>query len=286
MNTFLYTCKTWCKCFCLLLQENLSHMKITIIGGGNMGGAIAIGLANCGIIPPQNITVINRRQEVADKLKSANSGLNAVVGQYELIAESDVVIIALKPWLFEDFLNQYKSYFSNKKQLLVSVAAKVNIEQMESWTIADKPIFRVIPNTAIALRQSMTFIASKNADKAQSDIVVKLFSELGKVEVIDEKLIPAATSLASCGIAYAFRYIRAAMEGGVEMGLYPDQAKHIVMQTLKGAVELLEANNSHPEQEVDKVTTAGGITIKGLNEMEHAGFTSAVIKGLKASNIE
>lgn len=251
-----------------------------------MGGAIAIGLANSGIITPENITVINRRQEIADKLKEANCNLQAVVGQYELIAEADVVIMAIKPWLLENFLNQYKLFLTNTKQLLVSVAAGISLEQLENWTISGKPVFRVIPNTAIALRQSMTFVASKNADKKQLDTIVELFAELGKVEVIDEKIFSAATSLGSCGIAYAFRYIRAAMEGGVEMGLYPNQAKHIVMQTLRGAVELLEANDTHPEQEIDKVTTAGGITIKGLNKMEHAGFTSAVIKGLKASNVD
>lgn len=261
-------------------------MKIIIIGGGNMGGAIALGLANSGIITPENITVINRRQEIADKLKEANCNLQAVVGQYELIAEADVVIMAIKPWLLENFLKQYKSFLTNPKQLLVSVAAGISLEQLENWTISGKPVFRIIPNTAIALRQSMTFVASKNADKKQLDTIVELFAELGKVEVIDEKIFSAATSLGSCGIAYAFRYIRAAMEGGVEMGLYPNQAKHIVMQTLRGAVELLEANDTHPEQEIDKVTTAGGITIKGLNKMEHAGFTSAVIKGLKASNVD
>ena len=84
----------------------------------------------------------------------------------------------------------------------------------------------------------------------------------------------------------AFRYIRAAMEGGVEMGIYPNVAKEVVIQTLRGAIDLLEANESHPEVEIDKVTTPGGITIKGLNEMEAYGFTNAVIKGLKASHLK
>lgn len=117
-------------------------------------------------------------------------------------------------------------------------------------------------------------------------MILKIFSELGKAELIDEKLFPAITSLTSCGIAFAFRYIRAAMEGGVEMGLKPDKAKEAIIQTLRGAANLLEANNSHPEVEIDKVTTAGGTTIKGLNEMENAGFTSAVIRGLKASYVK
>ena len=115
-------------------------------------------------------------------------------------------------------------------------------------------------------------------------LVLNIFGALGKAELVEERLLGPATTLCSCGIAFAFRYIRAAMEGGVELGLYPQKAREGVLQTLRGAIALLESNGSHPEQEVDRVTTAGGITIKGLNEMEHAGFTSAVIRGLKASN--
>ena len=79
------------------------------------------------------------------------------------------------------------------------------------------------------------------------------------------------------------RYIRAAMEGGVELGFRPEEAARIVEQTVKGAATLLLTQGTHPEAEIDKVTTAGGITIKGLNAMEREGFTNAVIEGLKAS---
>jgi pyrroline-5-carboxylate reductase len=105
---------------------------------------------------------------------------------------------------------------------------------------------------------------------------------MGKSLLTDEQHLASGTTLASCGIAYAMRYIRAAAEGGVELGFKADDAKNIVMQTMKGAVELLEASGMHPEAAIDLVTTPGGVTIKGLNEMEHAGFTSAVIRGLKA----
>ena len=107
--------------------------------------------------------------------------------------------------------------------------------------------------------------------------------KFARAMLIEESAMAAATSLASCGIAYALRYVRAAMEGGVELGIRADEAKRIVMQTLRGAVDVLEANNSHPEAEIDRVTTPGGLTIKGLNAMEAAGFTHSVIEGLRAS---
>ena len=261
-------------------------MKIAIIGGGNMGGAIAKGLTTGSFYNPQDISVINKTQNTTDQLKKFNSNLNVVTGIYDSLSTADIVIVAVKPWLVEEIISANKDKLKNPKQILVSVASGISLEQLAGWSAPQKTIFRVIPNTAIAQKESMTFVSSLNANNEQKNLILNIFNELGKAELIDEKLLSAATSLASCGIAYAFRYIRAAMEGGVEMGLYPHQAKNAILQTLRGAVELLEANASHPETEIDKVTTAGGITIKGLNEMEHAGFTSAVIRGLKASNIK
>ena len=113
--------------------------------------------------------------------------------------------------------------------------------------------------------------------------MIDIFSAVGKAMIVDEGLMAAATSLASCGIAYALRYIRAAVEGGVELGFRAGDAQKIVMQTVKGAVDILEANGTHPEVEIDRVTTPGGLTIKGLNAMEEAGFTASVIEGLRAS---
>ena len=172
------------------------------------------------------------------------------------------------------------------KANFASIAAGVDFFNLQNLFDWEAVIFRIIPNTAIEIQESVSTITSINADKEQIESISSIFGELGKVFYVEnEKLLNAYMSLSSCGIAYAFRYIRAAMEGGVEMGIYPETAKEVVTQTLKGAVKLLEENQSHPEAEIDKVTTPGGITIQGLNEMEAHGFTNAVIKGLKKSKI-
>lgn len=261
-------------------------MKISIVGAGNMGGAIACGLAISKAIDPRNITVIDHRGRNVERLKKVSEEMNVVVSDYTSLASADIIVIAVKPWLVEEVLNSYRNTLVNAEQIIASVAANISLDNLQDWTHPNQPVFRVMPNTAIAVRQSMTYIASKDANEEKQAKVKEVFSQLGKVEFVDEKLIPALTSLTSCGIAFAFRYIRAAMEGGVEMGVYPNDAKKAVIQTLRGAIDLLEANDTNPEVEIDKVTTPGGITIKGLNEMEHAGFTSAVIKGLKASHIK
>ena len=164
------------------------------------------------------------------------------------------------------------------------IAAGVPSANIQEW-LGDNcpPLYLVIPNIAIAEMASMTFIVPCGAvAQHHTETVKAIFDEMGNTLITDEQHLAAGTTLASCGIAYAMRYIRAAAEGGVELGFKADDAKNIVMQTMKGAVELLEASGLHPEAAIDLVTTPGGVTIKGLNEMEHAGFTSAVIRGLKA----
>jgi pyrroline-5-carboxylate reductase len=200
---------------------------------------------------------------------------------------ADVVCVVVKPWLVEQVLKGIREVMDYDKQILVVVAAGVKSESIKEWMAKDGgkliPTFLVIPNIAIAQLASMTFIAPAMAVEQQhTDVVKDLFDAMGKSIITDEQHLGAGTTLASCGIAYAMRYIRAASEGGVELGFKADEAKQIVMQTMKGAVELLEATGLHPEAAIDLVTTPGGVTIKGLNEMEHAGFTSSVIRGLKA----
>lgn len=253
---------------------------ITIVGGGNMGGAIAKAFAKSEQVKDAGITVIERDQQKVDAFNRL--GIRAVSNDYAPLYASKIVVLALKPWLIESFLKEHKDLF-NPTQLIVSIAAGITLAQLKEWTVAGSKVFRIIPNTAIEVGQSMTFIASEGASAEEQDVVAGLFQLAGKVEIIEEKLFPAVTALSSCGIAYAFRYIRASMEGGVELGIPSKDAKNIMIQTLRGAIDLLEATGEHPEVEIDKVTTAGGITIQGLNALEHGGFNSAIINALKAS---
>ncbi|NDW09186.1 pyrroline-5-carboxylate reductase [Dysgonomonas sp. 520] len=261
-------------------------MKISIIGGGNMGSSIACGLASGSVLKPSEITVVDQDQQVVENIGKLNKDINVAIKDYSSISNADVVIIAVKPWLVETVLKANHDKFDFSKQLIISLAPGITLMQLQSLTSVEAKLYRIIPNTAVAVRQSMTFICQDNTTAEEDKIVRGFFEKLGKVEFIKEFMIPAVTALSSCGIAYAFRYIRASMEGGIELGISANQSKDIVLQTLRGAIELLEANGSHPEAEIDKVTTPGGITIKGLNEMEQAGFSSAVIRGLKASNVK
>lgn len=256
-------------------------MKIAMIGVGAMGGATVQGLLQVPSVCPSDIIVSNPTTAKTDRFKAV--GAYATTDNKEAAAKADVVCICVKPWLVETVFNEIRDVLRPKKQLLVIMAAGISPEQVKQWLPNTPPFFLVIPNIAIAQKQSMTFVVPVDATPEQTALVKGLFDEMGTALLTDYQHLAAGTTLASCGIAYAMRYIRAASEGGVELGFKADVSKEIVMQTLEGAVQLLRATGMHPEQAIDQVTTPGGLTIKGLNEMEHAGFTSAVIRGLKAS---
>lgn len=253
---------------------------IAIIGGGNLGSAIAQGLINSKFCKPSEITITKRNTATLKNLQS--KGVHCSSDNATAVKHSQLIILAVKPYQVSEVLNGFKKELTSN-HLLVSVVTGVLIKDIEEIIKKKLPVFRAMPNTAIAIQQSMTCIAFTNSSEKQATYVKDLFSVLGKVVVINENLMDAATVLGACGTAYAMRYIRANIQGGIEIGFDAVTANLIAAQTVKGAAELLLTNGNHPEQEIDKVTTPKGCTIAGLNEMEHRGFSSSLIKGIATS---
>ena len=256
--------------------------KIAIIGGGNLGSAIAEGLLKSKFCKASDISITKRKVVTLQRL--VDMGVHVSSDNAEAVRNSEMVILAVKPYQVTDVINSFKGELS-KNHLLVSVVTGVLINDIQEIISSNKKlaVCRAMPNTAIAIQESMTCLSFTNAAETQINFVKKLFSTLGKVTVIDEKLMDAATVLGACGTAYAMRYIRANIQGGIEIGFDAGTANLIAAQTVKGAAELLLQKGTHPEQEIDKVTTPKGCTIAGLNEMEHRGFSSSLIKGIAVS---
>lgn len=254
--------------------------KVAIIGGGNLGTAIAEGLLKSKFCKPSDIIVTKRKLETLRQLKER--GVKITSDNSEAVKQSGLVILAVKPYQVSEVLNSFQSELSSK-HIFVSVVTGVLIADIQNNIQKKIPVFRAMPNTAIAIQESMTCISFADAAAEQINYVKKVFSVLGKVAVIDEKLMEAATVLGACGTAFAMRFIRANIQGGIEIGFDVVTANLIVEQTVKGAAELLLQKATHPEQEIDKVTTPKGCTIAGLNEMEHQGFSSSLIKGIAIS---
>ena len=248
--------------------------KVTIIGAGNMGGAVALGLHRSAEI---DLTVTAAHAATLEKY--AALGIRTSLDNVEAAREAGVVILGVKPWLVQTVLAQMAPALAGK--LFLSMAAGIPAAQMAEWLSGTgvRAAYTVIPNLAAEIGESMTF-ASAILGKAD-ELVLSLFDKLGKTLLVDEKRLHAGMMVASCGTAFALRYARAAMEAGIQLGLYPKEAQEAVYQTMKGAVDLAQARGVHPEAEIDRVTTPGGITIRGLNAMEAAGFTAAVIAGHK-----
>jgi pyrroline-5-carboxylate reductase len=259
----------------------MNTKKIAIIGGGNLGTAIAEGLLKSGFAKPAQIIVTRRTLSRLEELKA--KGVNVTSDNALAIRESEVIIVALKPFNVKEVLTELKNSFDPKKHIVISVVTGIFLKDLSSIFDKSIPIFRSMPNTAIAIQESVTCLCSQGASADQSSYVKELFDQLGITIPIDEKLMDAATVLGACGIAYALRFIRAATQGGIEIGFDAKTASLIAAQTVKGAAELLLKGNRHPEEEIDKVTTPKGCTIVGLNEMEHRGFSSSLIRGIGAS---
>ena len=264
-------------------------MKMTIIGGGNMDNAIAQGLTSGSFFKAGDVTVIDVHEAPLKALQEINPSVHIALNDYGSVSDADIVILAVKPWLIRDVVAGIQSRLDYAKQMVVSIAARVSIDQLSEALL--KPgdehplpaLFVLIPNTAIAVGQSMTLIATKNASVEQQNLLLNIFDELGSAVFLDESQLAAGTAIASCGIAYLFRYIRAVTLAGVEMGFYAKEAQNLAVKTMLGAAALLDATKANPEMEIDKVTTPGGITIKGLNELEANGFSDAIIRAVRAA---
>lgn len=255
------------------------NKNIAIIGGGNLGQAIASGLLSTGY-PATQLTITRNKIELLDFF--SERGVQVTSNNSEAIEKAHIVILAVKPYKVEAVFKEVQTVISDS-HILVSVVSDYNISTIFEQLTNKPTVFRAMPNTASSVNESITCIASQKATESETETVKTIFNALGETIVINEQLMDAATVLGACGIAYVLRFIRGMIQGGIEIGFDAQTATKIATQTVKGASELLLQKGNHPEAEIDKVTTPKGCTIAGLNEMEHQGFSSSLIKGIKTS---
>lgn len=255
--------------------------RIAILGAGNIGTSIANGLVQSGRFPVHNIILTRRRIFLLDEMKA--KGFIVQANNVEAVKQSEIIIIAVEPQQIDKVLREIGPELVPGKHIVISVVTNVSITQIARQLGKPISIVRAMPNTAIAVRESMTCLASNGLNNEAIEIAESIFKTVGETLCIREEEMIAATALGACGIAFFLRAIRAASQGGIEIGFHAEAALAIAAQTAKGAASLLLAMGNHPEQEIDKVTTPRGCTIAGLNQMEHEGFSSAMIKGITVS---
>ena len=257
-------------------------MKIAIIGAGNMGGALARGLAGSGTFPRENICVSNRSEGKLNSLKESFPGIGTTLENQQAVQTADVVVLAVEPHQVSAAM---ESITLSKGQILISIVAGLS-----SSSLADMiknpyvKIVRVIPNTAMTVGESMSIICSTGVSEQDLEIVESIFSPLGKTMRVPEEKMAAATALSSCGIAYALKFLDAGITAGVHMGISPKESKELVAQAMAGAAKIMEEGETLPSEEILKVCTPGGLTIKGIKALEDGGFPSAVIAAMIAAS--
>ncbi|CAG5086452.1 pyrroline-5-carboxylate reductase [Parvicella tangerina] len=254
--------------------------KIGIIGAGNLGRSLARGLVRFGNFKPDQLLVTRRNVQKLDVLKK--EGFRATESISELVNNSEIIFIAVLPQQVNDVLEEIKPSL-REDQLIISLVTGIKIAEISSRLNNHKQVVRAMPNTAIAIGESMTCLSFNETSSTRKEEVKSLFNHLGQSIVIQEEQMTSATALCACGTAFFLRAIRAAMQGGTEIDFHADEALLMAAQTAKGAAMLLLENGSHPEDEIDRVTSPKGCTIAGLNNMEHSGFSSAFIKGITTS---
>jgi pyrroline-5-carboxylate reductase len=256
------------------------NKKIAIIGAGNLGSSIARGMVTKGIIDPENLTITNISTDLLTGLKD-ELGVNITTDNHSAIKESDIVFIAVKPYVAIDLINSLKESFVKGKHVLASVVSGIKLKEIED-ILPDIPVVRVMPNTALSVCQSMTAISVSEKSAEYEGVMKEIFDQLGESFVVPESQMPAATVLASCGIAFALRFMRATAQAGIEIGFSSALSHKIAAQIMQGAAELIKSNGTHPEEEIDRVTTPMGVTISSLNSMEHEGFSASLVHGVNA----
>jgi pyrroline-5-carboxylate reductase len=259
----------------------MKNDKVAIIGCGNIGLSLLQGLLKDKNVQPKNITVTRRNIQELKYLEP--KGVRLTNDNVVAIKDSNLIVIAVKPYNIDEVLAEIKDYLNPQKHVVISVTAGTTLSHIQDVIDISMPVFRAMPNISASVGRSVSCICHNNEGKKDVDSVMSLFDNLGTTMIIDEELMQSATILGACGIAYVLRFIRAMIQGGIQIGFDAKTASAIVNQTVKGAAELLIERKEHPEFEIDKVTTPKGCTIVGLNEMEHNGFSSSLIKGIVAS---
>lgn len=253
------------------------NKTIGFIGAGRMGSAIIKGLIDSGFCSPQNIIASEINKKTAQKV-SEDLGIKVITSNDELIHHSDIVIIAVKPFIFSDVLDSIKGKIK-KDQLIISIAAGVSTKTIEDTINRKISVIRAMPNTPALVNQGMTAVCKgRYTSDIEIEFARQLFEKVGTCLEVPENLIDAVTGISGSGPAFMYLLIEALADGGVKVGLPKPVALTLAAQTAIGSAKMILETGKHPSVLKDEVTTPGGCTAAGLAMLEEKCVRSALIK--------
>jgi pyrroline-5-carboxylate reductase len=260
----------------------LVNEKIGFIGTGNMGEALLRGIINSGLVAPELIYASDINKEKLGIL-SKELNINIANNNKELIDNSDIILIAVKPDIVKSVLSEISGIFHQPKWF-ISIAAGINTSFIESILPDGISVVRVMPNTPAMVCEGMTAICpGKYANDDHINKAKQLFQAVGKTVIVNEKLMDAVTALSGSGPAFIFLLIETLADAGVQLGLSRNDALLMSTQTVLGSSKMLLETQEHPAVLKNRVTSPGGTTAVGLFELENNGFRSAIIKAIVSS---
>ena len=262
-------------------ETGAASTGVAILGGGNLGRALARGWARSGLLRSDQMHVTRRHPEGLQEL--AGEGFPVGTDNRAAIRAAGTVLLAVQPQQIADLLDDIGDDLDPGRHKVISVVSGVTVPQLRAMIPRPIPVVRAMPNTAVSIGESMTCLSADPDSTVGLDEAEVLFKAVGLTLRIEDEMMVGATALCACGVAFFLRSVRAASQGGIEIGFHPEEALLLAAQTARGAASLALRDGHHPESEIDRVTTPRGCTIAGLNEMEHQGFSSAMIRGFVLS---
>ncbi len=256
--------------------------RLGFLGAGNMATALIRGLLHGNVLPPSRILASDVKAERLEQIGNEH-GIRTTMDNHQLLRESDVVVLSVKPQVIDRVLTEIGAEL-RPDQLLVSVAAGVPLEALESRLPPGSRVVRTMPNTPATVQAGATAVAAgTNATADDLRLAREMFEAVGRVVVLDEVLLDAVTGLSGSGPAYVMLIIEALADGGVKVGLHRDTALLLAAQTVFGSAKLLLETGEHPGRLKDMVTSPGGTAIAGLHTLESGALRKTLIDAVECA---
>ena len=255
------------------------NKKIGFIGCGNMGSAMVGGLIKSGFVNKKDIIISTKTESSAKRLKEELE-VNITLDNKEVVKASDVIFLAVKPYMYKDVIEEIKEVLS-KDKLIVTIAAGVSIKDMEDWLGAGYKVIRTMPNTPALVGEAMSAICiNKNVSKEELEYTCDLYKSFGEYVELDEKDFHGFIALCGSSPAYVFVFIEAMADAAVKLGIPRAKAYRMAAQSVLGSAKMVLDTGKHPGELKDMVCSPGGTTIDAVAELEKQGFRNAVIEAV------
>lgn len=256
------------------------NKRIGFIGTGNMGSAMIGGLIKTGTVNERQLYVSDRSKESLDRIQKSWKSINCSLDNKNTVENSDIVILAVKPQVYEAVIKEISSYWDNEK-IIISIAAGITIDQMEKMFVKEVKIVRTMPNTPALVGEGVTaYCFNKHISEEEMEFLLPVFESFGIVEKIEEKFFHAVIAVSGSAPAYVFMFIEAMADAAVLQGLPRAQAYRMASQAVLGASKMVRDTGTHPGILKDAVCSPGGTTIEAVAALEEGGLRSTIINAM------